>query len=659
MTIESTGYELVDEPSPPVAVPSPSPSPSRLVPREDWGDWIAGSGALLLCVLHTGLVWVAMGGRAGLASEWPLLQSDHGIHYQHGLLSRQFLKATGMSAGYDPSFMSGYPMSIVSDLSSTLSDLVMLPSGNRPAQFYKSYVFVCASLVPWLMAIASIAWRGRPTARLITVLFCLIYFWSDFGYKYVGIGMLSYLVSVPLGLIAVALLVSYCEKGGFGRWLSATTMASAVFLVHMTSPMLVAPAALLAYGATIYRLPISRHVGLWLMAPLILAVNSFWLYPGYMLASTKGPSDFAFANAEGVWKRLGEIFWTEWPHQPILLGLAPIGLLVMGRRRPSAAVGLGGFMAVGFAWGYLAGAFRTLDPLQPGRHTYACYSAACITAGIALDEVLARIRSGGPDRLDRWMILAMVLLGIRIFGFSTEETFRTKIHAKVPYLSSEPTARSLWVVSNVRKHVKPDERLLFEETGLGMAGLGDPFDQRHISPVLPAMTGVEVIGGPYLHATVTTNFTQFGEKKLFENEDWNRDFFIRYAKLYRLAAICCWSPKARTFCRTNPDLIRIVEDDGTLFLGRVIGFEGSTIRGSADVEASPNRLVVRNAVADPSGDGKVVLRYHSSPYLTADPPVALEEVLLEGDPVPFIQLSPTPGPVTIRMVLPRPGWPKP
>ncbi len=161
-----------------------------------------------------------------------------------------------------------------------------------------------------------------------------------------------------------------------------------------------------------------------------------------------------------------------------------------------------------------------------------------------------------------------------------------------------------------------------------------------------------MLGGPYLHTPVETNFTQFGENKLFGRKDWDRDFFVRYARLYRPSAICCWSPKARSFCLANPDLVQVVEDDGTILLGRVIGFEGAAIRGVAKVEAGPNRLVVRDAVAEAGGDGLVVLRYHAVPYLSADPPVPIERVKLEDDPVPFIGLRPTAGPITLRMVLP-------
>ena len=160
-----------------------------------------------------------------------------------------------------------------------------------------------------------------------------------------------------------------------------------------------------------------------------------------------------------------------------------------------------------------------------------------------------------------------------------------------------------------------------------------------------------MIGGPYLHMTAATNFSQFGEGKLFGRPNWGLDHFVRYAKLYRPAAIACWSPKARSFCRANPDLVRVVEDDGTMLIGRVLGFEGSTIRGRAEVEASPGRLVVRGAV--PDADGLVVLRYHAVPCLVSTPPVPIEPVYLEDDPVPFIGLrAASPGPIRLEMAFP-------
>jgi hypothetical protein len=424
MKIPDDGYELHEpsvtsrpEHSISRSVQEPATAPTGRFPWRDWLIWIAIPG---LCLFHGSLIWIALGGWEGLTNEWPLLQADHGIHYRHGLLSREFLKKTGMSAGYDPGFMSGYSMSIVSDLSSTFSNLVMMATGDRPALGYKIHVFGCSAAVPWLIALACLAWRVKPLGVLVAVLMSLIYFWTDFPVKYTGLGMLNYLLSVPLGLVCLAGLTAYFECGGFARWLWACASASAVFLVHLTSPLLLAPAGLLAYAVAVglsrrsgNKFPLSRHLGLWIMVPLILSANLFWLWPGYLLRSTKGPSDISFAHTEGVWRRVREIFWTEQPIQAALIGFSLVGLAVLARRRPVVAAGLGGFLAAGFSWGYLAGAFRMLDSLQPGRHTYALYSAACVASGIGLAEIFEKLR---PSKLGGWLGLALILVGLPIFS---------------------------------------------------------------------------------------------------------------------------------------------------------------------------------------------------------------------------------------------------
>jgi hypothetical protein len=84
-------------------------------------------------------------------------------------------------------------------------------------------------------------------------------------------------------------------------------------------------------------------------------------------------------------------------------------------------------------------------------------------------------------------------------------------------------------------------------------------------------------------------------------------------------------------------LIQIDRDDGRLIFGRVQGFGGDTVRGTATVRAEPGRLRVR--IPSSGVDGLVILRYHSVPTLKATPPVPIEPVFLADDPVPFIGLK--------------------
>ena len=619
---------------------------------------------LALIGAQTSLVWNAMGGWSGLSNDWPILLADYGLHFPHGLASRAFLRESGFTAGYDPNFMAGMPMSVISGTSSTWTNLaIFLFGGARPAVAFKVTIFLSVAVAPLLIGWASALFGARPAGVVWSVALFLIYFWTDFASQYVLYGMVSYFLAMPLALVAVATLVRYLEGGGPARWGWAALTCSLLWLVHVTSPLVVAPAGFLAYGLASTRsyrgwerITWRRHLGFAALAVVILVVNASWWLPGYWLRSTVGVTKFAFAHPESVFKRLGEIFTREAPIQAALLGLGTLGLVILGAVRPIAAVGLAGMVGAGFAWGYLAGVFRALDGLQPGRHTYACYSGLCVAGGLALGELLAWIKEVRRGRLDLWVVAALLLLGARIFGPSVVGTARNWVGQAEPILSSRPPTIMVDLIARIKGHLKPGDRLLFEESGLALNGQADPFQRRHLSPILPATTGVEVLGGPYLHTPVNTNFTQFGEGRLFGAPDWGRDQFVRYARLYRPVAIACWSRHARDFCQRNPDLIQQIDDDGTIFLGRVLGFEGATIRGQGRVEASFNRLVVRDAV--PDADGLVVLRYHATPCLVADPPTPIEPIYLEADPVPFLGLRPASGqagPITIRLVLPPPG----
>jgi hypothetical protein len=398
------------------------------------------------------------------------------------------------------------------------------------------------------------------------------------------------------------------------------------------------------------------HVAVWALPIVILLLNAFWWLPGIWLAGTKGASDFAFAHPEGVLRRLAQIGSSEAPIQCLLIAAGLPGLLLLLRREAVLGWACIGFCAAGFGWGYLAGAARSLDFLQPGRHTFAFYTGLAIAGGVALDELRKRLRAGKP-RLDGWAMAGAILIGVRMIGYPGYPAINALRGWFVPepFLSSRPTPRALWIVDRVGRHLKPGDRLLYEEGGFAVKGAPEPFQGGRLSGILPDRTGVELIGGPYLHASLLTNFSQFGEGKLCGKSNWTRDDFIRYAKLYGPSAILCWSPHARRFCRENPDLIRVLDDDNSVLLGRVKGFEGHFLEGTGKVDAKAGVLRLRELT--PGLDGSVVLRYHTVPYLRARPAVAIERDYREDDPVPFIRLRPPAGTSDVELKLHIPiGW---
>lgn len=589
-----------------------------------------------------------MGGWAEITSEWPLARHDHPLYFHSALVTRSFLRESGTTAGYDPAFMAGYAKSVVFPASSTLPEVVVFLAGsNRPEVVFKLYVLIAAASVPWLWMAIVRAWGGRGSAACLAVILGLIYLWTDFPISYATFGMLPYLVAVPLGLWAVLAIVESIEAGGFIRWTWAAFLASLCVFCHLTLAAIVAPAAFAAILAAVRQLTRTRILGIVGIPLVVLAANAFWWWPGPWLASTKGASDFAFHHPEGIVRRLVQIVWNEAPIQSVLWGLGGVGFTVWARRSSSRAATAGflAFAFMGFAWGYLAAGFRELDFFQPGRHTYVLYTALALMAGLGLaplwEELIAREGKPFWSRPSLWIAFAFLVIGCRLFGPALTVSIRALAFGPVPFLSSRPPPHLRWIVENVRKHVRPGERLLYEEGGKAVAGAPEPFDGGRYSGLLPHFCGIEVLGGPYLHAALKTNFTQFGEGKLFENDHWGREDFIKYARFYRPAAILCWSRRARAFCRANPDLIRMLGEDGPVVLGRVLGFEGATIEGRLSVEARPGRLIVRRPAAEL--DGSAVLRYHFAPFLKAVPPVPIRPVPLEGDPVPFIGVTLPPG----------------
>ena len=506
------------------------------------------------------------------------------------------------------------------------------------------------ALVPWLFAASCRLWRLRSCATLLATALFLVYVWTDYPINYASLGMVPYLLGIPAALLATATIGRYLDRPTPGRWLAMASLCSLAVMIHLTTAMIVVPAAIASYGRDLWR---RRRLG-WIDAGVIgvpvvvLLSNAFWWYPGLHLASTKGASDFAFAHPEPVLGRLAKIVGREPAIEVVLIPLAMAGLVTLARRDPTAAIAVGGFLAAGFGWGYLAGASRALDFLQPGRHTYAFYTAAALLGGVALSDGLSLFaRKSRPLAALTGLIAILGLAWLLGPALRASVSYRTG--SRDPFLSSRPTRRYQMIRRWFDRSLKIGDRLLYEEGGFGIPGVPDPFGGGRFSGLLPRREGVELLGGPYLHAALTTNFTQFGEDSLFGRKGWGREHFLKYARVYRPTAIACWSPHARKFCRENPDLVTIDEDDGAVMLGRVTGFSGYTVTGRATVTALPGLLSVR--LHPTAVDDLVVLRYHSVPRLRCAPRGRIIPVYLEGDPVPFIGLRPSVEGSTVEITL--------
>ena len=176
----------------------------------------------------------------GLTNGWPLWRDDHPLYYHSALVTRSFLSQSGTTAGYDPSFMAGYPKSVIFPASSTLPELVVWAFGrDRPELAYKIYVLVSAAAIPWLVASGRRKLGTSAFGQAVSVALFLGYIWTDFPINYAAFGMLPYLLAIPLGLLATGVFAGYLTSGGLARWLACAGLMSLTVLVHFTAAMVV------------------------------------------------------------------------------------------------------------------------------------------------------------------------------------------------------------------------------------------------------------------------------------------------------------------------------------------------------------------------------------------------------------------------------------
>lgn len=617
--------------------------------RESRRGWLLAAG---LCLLHSAAVVISTGGFGELASPWPIPRDDHPFHFHTSETTRGFLLRGGTTAGYDPSFMAGYALSAVTTPSTNLAELFQVAFAPMlgPARAYKWFAVAATAGVAWLVLWSARIWGGNGRVAAATVAFYLTYLWTDFPINYARFGMLGHLLVVPLALATTGYVANYLARGGAWDWLRSAIGIALVLMVHPLGLMVLAPAVLAAYLWALApgRFSWGRALAVWPWGLLAILLNAWWWWPAWKLWSTGESSPYAFVHDEPIWLRFGQMLSKEAPIQVCVIAGLPGGWLILRQRQPVRAAALLGFVGAGFFWGYLAGVFRALDGLQPGRQTYAFYTGATLACGFLVDDLEGRLRALGRG-MHASVVFGALLIAARLFGPAFSYVATTKIFAEKRLLASRPSADLRWLVDRIRRHVPPGSRILYEEGGSAREGTADPFDGDRYGGLLPHLTGVEVIGGPFLHVPMKTNFVQFGDEKLCGFERWGRAQFLEVSAIYRPSAIVCWSPRSRAFCRENTDLVEILDENDRFLIARILGEGGKTIAGRAKVTAEAGRLVVEDA--EPGLDGRVVLSYHFDPHLKSDPPIPLEPVSQGSDPVPFIGFRPIPGRITLGLDL--------
>jgi hypothetical protein len=593
----------------------------------------------------------------------PFTQFDHPYHYYYGKLASSFFQIRRSFWGYDPTFMAGYPKTLVFPTSSTLVELTAL-AGGKSAAAYRTFVASALWLTPIFLGIAAATLARSSVSFTLAVAIGVVWIWCGFPTTYAVWGMAPFIVASAISLSAASMLASWLDQSGTLKLVAGTVLASIATIAHPSSPVILfvmllpayisrivfcAPSSIKMHAAS-YGLPArpdlppprprglgpGQHAVAWLIPLLVLIAWSPWWLPAFLLRESFGTTASGFIN-ENIGGRLMELAQAKWAEESALLiaaGGAASCLTGLGRARCWAL--LGGAAAL-FGIAYFGSYFEWAWALQPGRYSQPLYATLVVIVSVAWPLQVGRLIEN-PKKWLLWCQAALLAIG-SVAGI---RLVVPKAHAfwnlpRTPILDTRLPDSVIELAQFLKENAGSDGRILFEDHGRGP---DDPFGGTNPSPLLPILAPGQYIGGPYLYTHLKTNFTQFGDGKLCGHpiERVDRRLFDQYAELYNVRWVVAWSPPMLGLAALNDDLFRPVQRFGPLQLYELRRETNWAIRGHARVEARPDRLEVFDC--SPDDDGVTVLSYHWISTLRSTVPI--RPILMADDPVPFIAIDDAP-----------------
>ena len=612
----------------------------------------------LIALAHLGGLILLYKPISGLIDNAPLIDQDWGLHFHHLRSLASFWRQDGMSWGYNPYFMAGYPSNTIQDLSIKFFEWVAIGLSAialSPVQWFKITAFLATASIPWLMYFSARNFFATDANRYRLAAFAALlgtaYWWNSlpremFFYGMIGFPVASYLSVLGVSLFyRVAILPPQFGAVFFG-WL---LFAVAILPLHVQSILTFAPPMLVLL--VMRPRSLTRRVVAWTAAAVGLAVviNLVWLIPAIahrgddastaivtQLPLFAGTDIFTFildyVGPRGYWT-----FRPSFIEKGFRLALLILGGFGTWKLMHSEKRDLGLMLAAGLITLFLVSYFGALVPFakpwQPLRFK------------VPFDLFLA---VGAAYTVNRWLIhraaaspLVPIVLACGSLAFiinlgQTESTGRLQIRSQlIPELQE--------IVDWIRSATPADARVLFEESG---DETGFVYDRVYLSSLIPHMTGRQLIGGPINLYNDRHHFAEFHSGKIFKQEIQTlTDNELRnYLQLYNIGAVVAFHPASIQRLQAIRGLVTLEQRIGPVQLMRVNQPLTWFVRGEGKLKAGLNRL----ELSELSGS-EIVLKFHWVERLTAHPFTKLEPVSLANDPIPFIKLVNPPAALTLSV----------
>jgi len=594
--------------------------------------------------------WSNLSGGGVDAVRQPIAFDDYALQFYYGQLGGRFLNEGGVTYGYDPNFMAGYPKTPLYYPSSKLFEfsLGLFPSFD-PGSVFNFSVFLLLSSLPLLMYGAAANFGLSPGARLAVVAMSAVpHFMVPIAGFYAimeAAGMVPYVFSSFLSVYLVSLVWRFLGTGELLVGVALLVAAPLLYGSHLTAAVISGLPIATIYLMKFREAPWRRHAWLWGVLLAILVVNWPWI-KGYLLFSHYADlGDFYTTKGSTHFVPKGGLLapFHVYVPSPKFVSLLPpvfgaIGLWIWWRNRRSEMLLVFAPQIVFLFLLAFYGARIGLNAIGPARITlplglYLFFPAAdALARGVARAfRWILRITPDGREAIVIIGVIAALAIAVPTSGLSSAvwRPFTLPNLEKREGFSKHGMALIEWL----GKNTDSSGRILHEETDRD----SHQYYGTHLPAWIPYYTGREMAGGPAPHALLAHNFLRFiaGTLRGKPIQSFDVDTLSSYFSLYNVRWVLCWKPSTLRYFDHLPLAARIGKYD-KFVLYRIELPPSYFLRGAGTLEVRGQRIFLRNLQPD---GGSVAIKYHWLESLRTDPARTIEPRFELDDPVPFISLK--------------------
>lgn len=579
----------------------------------------------------------------GIATDAPWFADDFPARFRYVLIRAELLER-GQLQAYDPAVGAGAPECRRLAAGGHVWTLAMAAFGRWLGYgrvFNGVALLLALGTLPLLLRAAQLLELGAAVSWVPLVALPVVWTGLPLGFAITGspIWLCGSALALTTGAAYRRFVVSDGRRGGVETALAAAALGT----VHELAAPLVA-----VFGAALLATRVRRWrgrvvLGTAAIVAVAVAVSLHWLVP--FVARRDVGLGFG-GGTEGVLDASYTAFALLYPHGlPVLLALyawAVVGARSLRRvaRADGVRLYLVAFTVVPLGFAFVGYGCRVAAWSEPYRYVVPGTFGLTLLAAIGLAESEGRWM-GAWRRWWPWASPA-VALGLCLWN---------PLSPPLP-LRAGLSGEAQGLVALLGKRVDPEHRLLLEDSAWeypeanwveNLAEPGHHYFGTHLPSLLPELTGLELVNGAYVGAPYIRHQVVRFETRVLDGRpvaEWSADELRALFDRYAIGAVLVWSDEARGALARHSDLVEAHGGLGRFTLFRVRAPSSRFLTGSGRVVAtSLDRIELADLVP---AEGRVVIRYHYDPLLRADPPVAIERVPIEGDPIGFVALQDPP-----------------